>query len=72
MAGQNLVDGVERQLEGVLADQLDPQALDAEAAFPAQREDERDLVRSDLAVRRGVRPAAAVVEALLVLGAAAT
>jgi hypothetical protein len=51
VADEDLVDGVERQLERVLADELDAQPLDPELALAAERQDERFLGRSDLAVR---------------------
>ena len=68
VADQDLVDGVERQLEPVPADELVPEPLDAEPALAAQPQDQRLLLGEDLAARRAVRPAAARPEPRLALG----
>jgi hypothetical protein len=60
---QDLVDGVEGQLQAMLPQELDAQAFDAEPALAAQGEDQRLLGCEHLAVRRVVWPPAAVPQA---------
>ena len=48
MADQDLVDGVERQLEPVPAGELVAQHLDPELALAAQAQDQRLLLVEDL------------------------
>ena len=50
MADQDLVDGVERQLEPVPAGELVAEHLDPELALAAQTEDQRLLFGEDLAI----------------------
>jgi hypothetical protein len=68
MPHQDLVDGVECQLEAVLADQFDAQPLDPEPALAAQAQNLFRLGCEHLAVRRMVRSAAAVLQAVLAFG----
>jgi len=65
---QDLVNGVERQLQPVPADELVPEPLDAEPALAAQAQDQLFLLGEDLAARRAVRPVAARPEPRLALG----
>src|SRR4028119_2487999 len=65
---EDLVDGVELQLEPMSAGELVPQHLDAELALAAQAQDQPFLLGEDLAVRRAVRPVAARLEAGQALG----
>jgi hypothetical protein len=62
------VAGVECQLEAVLADQLEAQPLDPEPALAAQAKDQLGLGSEHLAVRRMVRPPAAVLQTGFALG----
>lgn len=64
---EDLVDGVERQFDVVLADELDPQALHPEPTLPAQVEDHLGFRLEHLAIGRAMRPAAAVLESELPL-----
>src|SRR3954452_19895229 len=64
---RDLVDGVERQLQPVPADELVPEPLDAELARAAQPQDQLFLLGEDLAARRAVRPVAARPEPRLAL-----
>jgi hypothetical protein len=59
MPDEDLVDGVERELEPMSAGELVPERLDAELALAAQARDQRLLPGEDLAVGRAVRPVAA-------------
>jgi hypothetical protein len=68
VADEDLVDGVEREPQPVPAGELVPEHLDAELALAAQAQDQRLLLGEDLAVRGGVRPVAARLEADLALG----
>src|SRR5215208_3327854 len=68
VADQHLMPGVERQVQPMAADELDPKPLETELALAAQLQDQPFFAFQDLAPGGAVRPAALLLQPGCALG----